>query len=444
MIEPLAEIESCYLSACLLDEGCLDLYRCSGLPLDLMQGEFTQLALAKMLELSDKGASVDIASLAKEFSASGHSRELLAVAGLFGRVETTAHAKSHFAILRDGWHMREYRQKLQKLQGFAGEEKWEDVREKVQAAAAAIVDVGRGEERRSQREVALSAVTECDRLIEGRPLVGSKPIETGIGCIDRFCRPLDVATGDFNCILFAATSTGKSSLMAGIVGHNVAKGLRVAVFLGETSHENLVWQMAGQRARVSVDHRDFQTEPRNRQAALRAELDSLVAAHDRNLWVYDDEFYWETVAARCRRLNREVGGLDLVVIDHLHCLRTKEKFRDERLRFNYMSGEIKPLAKSLNCPILVLAQPSRDFKTAARPPLLSDLKESGNLEDDADRVWALYLPPEDSQGIEQSRYSDCPEIELHQIKFRRGSPCTLRLRFERRYTRFYEEKGGGA
>lgn len=438
--EPIAEVERCYLSACLIDDGALDFYLRSQIGPEAFTDEFHQLVVGKMVAFREAGRAFDIASLARELSACGEMNRLDMLASLAWLVETTAYAKTHWGQILDSWRMRNFKAQALKLSTLAGGEKWEDVEGKVREAAQTLLDTRHVEARRSQMEVAQAAIDDSQRIIDGKPVLNSVPITTGIYCIDRYCRPLDVATGDFNCILFAKTSVGKSSLMAGIVGHNVLGGKRVVVFLGETSHDGLLRQMAGQIARCSIDPYELSRETYDAQRRYMETLERLKGYHDGRLTVYDDDFYIEDVVARSKAVAKEFGSVDLVVIDHLHCLKARKPFpaNAERIRFNYMSGELKPLGKELGCPVLTLAQPNRMFKTENRPPNRSDLKETGNLEDDADRILALHLPREDSNGVEQNEYSDCPEIICHQLKFRRGRTCSVVLRFDKAHTRFYD------
>lgn len=438
--EPIRLIERCYLSSVFKDEGCLNHYLRSGIGPEAFSEPFHQLIVGKMSELAEKAVSVDIATLARHLASCGEMNRFDLLVEIEEAVETAMNSKSHWLEIVDAWRMRNFKAQTMKLELLAKQEKWSDVEAEVAGIAATLSDDRLEDDRRTQVEVAQSAIDERKRVMEGKPVLNSNPIYTGIECVDRFCRPLDTATGDFNNILFAATSIGKSSLMAGIVRHNAFRKMRIAAFLGETNHEGLLYQMAGQQVRAAIDSYEFCQEPMDRQVAFLECLEDIRDLHGKTLFVYDDDFYMEDILGRCRKIEREFGKIDLIVIDHLHCLKTRKAFKDERLRFNYMSGEIKPLGKRHNCPVLALAQPNRMFKTENRVPQLSDLKETGNLEDDADRIWALHLPLEDSEGMSQDRYSDNPQIQLHQLKFRRGRPCSVNLRMEKRYTRFYDEK----
>lgn len=434
-------IESALVSACFLDSGTLDTMLSSGLPLEAFEDQSCKEILAVVLAQYQNGLEYDSSTVLEEIMG---NRECgitpVQLMEITTAVESTAWVKSHIQVLNERHNLKKLRSNAQKILEVTQSEPWRECKDKVSGIIGEMSSETVSRTALGQKAVGNVAIEEVKRVIEGKPIIGSKPIRTGIACIDNYCRPLDVATGDFNCILFAATSTGKSSLMAQIVSHNIRKGLKVAAFLGETSHEGIFKQMGGQIVKCSTDSYDLKQEPTDRQINLVDVLERLNEFHDKNLWVYDDDFYIEDIVARCRKLDRDNAGLDLVVIDHLHCLKSRKRFSDERLRYNYMSAELKPLGMRLNCPILCLAQPSRGFKSGDREPLLSDLKESGNLEDDADRVWALHLPSKDTEGGEQTRHDEVPQIHLHQLKFRRGRTCKVKLRLEKRYTLFTDDQ----
>lgn len=432
------KLEMAYLSAAISEPGVLDLLKASPAGVDLFECEFCIVAATRMLSILEQGMDLDTASLMAAFVDAGEPFSASDMADLVSAAETPMHASTHFRILTDRWRLRDLRGKAQRLSEIAKSGSWQDIRGKVNEIAASMVDGGTEIRKRSQVEVVEAAISERQRLADGKEPISGVCIYTGIESVDRFCRPLSTATGDFHNLLFAVSSTGKSSLMAQMVAHNAIAGKRIAVFLGETNSEGLYEKMAAQLTRASLDPWEFRNEPRDRQAKFIDCLKGLSSYAGERLWVFDDDFYIEDVIARSRRIAKEAGGLDLVVADHMHVMKSRRTFKDERVRYNYMSGEIKPLGLELGCPTLFLAQPNRSLKTESRPPRKSDLKETGSLEDDADRIWALWLPPKDADGIEQDDYTDCPEVQLHQLKFRNGKTGMVRLRLEKRYTRFFE------
>lgn len=435
MNEEIGDVEERFVSAIFKDTQVLEMLERTGLGSDIVTKPFLTDVLDLLIKRKGEGLPLDIVSIA-HYALKEEFCEQIELADLLGATDTSFHAKTDLTILVEEYKRRHLRANAVTLSNMTDDDEFFENSAQVQAAIKEVTEVGMGEPQQTQRDRAMKSLTNRKDIMEGKEENNAVRIETGIDCIDRYLRPLSTATSDFNCLLFAATSTGKSSLMAQMVSHNVKRGLNIMVALGETNYNGLIEQMAGQLAKVPIDEYDFRSELAPKQKKYMEALEDIVSHCGENLWIYDDQFYIEDIINRARNLAEENGGLDCVFIDHMHCLKTRQKFTDERLKYNYISGLLKPLGIELNCPILCLAQPSRALKTSDRPPMLSDLKESGNLEDDCDRCWALWLPPVDSSGNPQDRKSECPEIRLFQLKFRRGRVWDVTLKFEKCHTRF--------
>ena len=102
--------------------------------------------------------------------------------------------------------------------------------------------------------------------------------------------------------------------------------------------------------------------------------------------------YLNNIKSLARKLHR-TDQLDLLIIDYLQLIQTGMKFGTRDLEIGYITGELKSLAKELNTPVILLAQLSRPQKgTTIQIPVLSDLRESGNIEQDADKVIFPHRP----------------------------------------------------
>jgi replicative DNA helicase len=143
--------------------------------------------------------------------------------------------------------------------------------------------------------------------------------------------------------------------------------------------------------------------------------------------------------AKARRLKSQ-HDIELIVIDYLQLLRsTTRRAQDNRqLEISEISGGIKALAKELNLPIVVVAQLNRQPDTRAKEggrPRLSDLRESGSIEQDAD-VVGLLVRPEYYETDEDARQEKAGEAELIIAKQRNGPTGDVPLTFLKQYTRF--------
>lgn len=274
---------------------------------------------------------------------------------------------------------------------------------------------------------------ELDAKDKGEKPANSKPIYTGMKSLDHWLRPLDLSTADYYNIIFGVSGNGKSSLAHMMFADSLKRGYRCAAFLGEVTADQMIKAIASQT--VKLDLLNYELEPEAKRKDFRLIISKLKKLWNNRMFIYDDNFVIEEIVRRCRSLAKDEGKLDLVVIDHLHQLRCMKSFKDERLRYNYMSSLIKPLAMELRCPVLVVAQPNRTLKTENRPPRKSDLKETGNLEDDADRIWGIHIPEKDSRGMEQFGSVD-PEGIIYQLKFKKGLETSARVRFLKQFTLF--------
>lgn len=133
------------------------------------------------------------------------------------------------------------------------------------------------------------------------------------------------------------------------------------------------------------------------------------------------------IARRAKRQNPDLG---LIVIDYLQLIRTHGRDRREGIEEN--SREIKGLARELDCPILVLSQLSREVeKRPDKQPMLSDLREAGGIEQDADAIVFMY--PD-----EETKDSSMPIVNFSIAKNRDGETGTFRMTFDKQYLKFVE------
>lgn len=248
---------------------------------------------------------------------------------------------------------------------------------------------------------------------------------------------LDNLTGGFQnsdfIILAARPATGKTSLALNIA-YNSAKESEatVAVFSLEMSREQLMQRMLAtetgidmQKVRLGdINERDLQllTEALGRMSTLPIYINDTPActvAH---------------IRSRCMQLQAE-QGLDLVIIDYLQLMQggaTGRRGENRQQEVSDISRGLKALARDLNVPVIALSQLSRAVESrSSNVPMLSDLRESGSLEQDADIVMfiyreELYDPNTDKKGV----------AELHIAKHRNGPTGIVPLRFFRSTTRF--------
>jgi replicative DNA helicase len=260
---------------------------------------------------------------------------------------------------------------------------------------------------------------------------------TATGFID-LDRMTDGLHGGEMIIIAARPSMGKTSLAMNIAEH-VALELKlpVGVFSLEMSAASLILRMMCSLARVNLRQirEGFMSEadfPKLTNAAGRLSSAKLFIDDTAGLSILQ-------LRARARRMAQQ-HGIKLFVIDYLQLLNsTAARARENRQQeIADISSGIKALAKELNVPIIVLAQLNREIeKDKNRKPRMSDLRESGSIEQDADLIGLLYKPDanEDEDAAAQVE-SDGVPVNLVIAKQRNGPTGTVKLTFLGRYTRF--------
>jgi replicative DNA helicase len=246
-------------------------------------------------------------------------------------------------------------------------------------------------------------------------------------------------------IIAARPSIGKTSLAMNIAEH-VALELKqpVGIFSLEMTAESLVLRMMSSRARVNaqnlrsgfLNYEDFQ---RLTQHAAELSQAPLYIDDTANLSILQ-------LRARARRLHQQYG-IQLFVIDYLQLLHSTSSraLENRQQEIADISKGIKALAKELNVPIIVLSQLNREMEKRESKPRLSDLRESGSIEQDADVVGLLYradpkspykAAPMDGDESGEMMQAEAIPVNLLIAKQRNGPTGDIRLMFVKGYTRF--------
>jgi replicative DNA helicase len=253
-------------------------------------------------------------------------------------------------------------------------------------------------------------------------------------------------------IIAARPSMGKTAWAINIAQNCAVKdGKVVAIFSLEMSKESLLRRMLASESAVSS--RKLQTGfiPREDKGKLIAALDRLMTSK-----MFVDDTPGITLAemrAKARRLRQQEGALDLIVIDYLQLMTgsagsSQKKFENRTQEVSSISRGLKALAKEMQVPVVALSQLSRgsEQRTGDKKPLLSDLRESGSIEQDADVV--AFIHREEYYDRENEDIKGQAEIII--AKQRNGPTGTVKMAYLADFTRFenldtmHGETGGDA
>jgi len=232
-------------------------------------------------------------------------------------------------------------------------------------------------------------------------------------------------------IIAGRPSMGKTTLAMNIA-ENAAIGSRkaVAIFSMEMSAEQLSFRMIGSIGRVdqsNLRRGNFNDEDWNR-------INSAVAImSEAPIFIDDTPSLSPTeVRARCRRLAREHGGLGLIVLDYLQLMQVQGNKENRATEISEISRSLKALAKELDCPVIALSQLNRSVESRTdKRPVMSDLRESGAIEQDADVICFIYREEVYDKDTTRKGIAD-----IIIAKQRNGPVGEVHLTFLGQYTKF--------
>lgn len=432
------EAEQAVLGAVLLDREAIISASEFVNPEDFYKDSHREVYRAAV-ELFDRGEPVDLVTLSEQL----RQKNLLEAVGgmafltdLSSSVPTIANA-AHYAKIIYGKSL------LRKLIRACGEiseksfEAAEDVEEIIEYAEKNIFDISQKRVFTGfvpLKEVLVSSFNKIEELYNNKGTITG--ISTGFRDIDTKTSGLQKS----DLILVAARpSMGKTSLALNIAQHAaLLQKVPVAVFSLEMSREQLVNRMIC--AEANIDSHSMRTGNLSEDdwPKLAASVNRLSKAN-----IYIDDTPGITVAemrSKCRRLKLE-RGLELILIDYLQLMQGSSRAESRQQEISEISRSLKALAREMDCPVLAMSQLSRAPEMRSEhKPMLSDLRESGAIEQDADVVMFIYRdeyyhPDTEKKGI----------AEIILAKQRNGPTGVVELVWLDKFTKFadmakYEEE----
>ena len=185
----------------------------------------------------------------------------------------------------------------------------------------------------------------------------------------------------------APPSTGKTAIAINVVENQIKTKNKIAFFSLEMSKEQIYNRMFSSLLSIPYDGIKNKYLDKEQQQKISQSVSDLYGK--KQLYLFGDIYTIEEISRRIYELKP-----DLVVVDFIQRVRTVEKMKDTRERINFLTAEFKWLAKKNNCHIMLLSQVSRqaDKSGKPKPPRMSDLKESGNIEEDSDYIFMIFRP----------------------------------------------------
>jgi replicative DNA helicase len=385
-----------------------------------------------MINVAEKGEAIDVITLSEELKRLGTYQSVggpTYLTQIMDSVHTAANAE-HYARLVFEKHL------LRRLITISGEIATQallgdrDAREVLDEAEKLIFEVSEKGIRKSFESIG--------RIIKDR-FGNIEEISEKHGMVSGLGTPfeqLDSMTSGFQraelIIIAGRPSMGKTSFALNIAQHMALKDkIPVGVFSLEMSSEQLVLRLLCSEARVD----SHKLRMGYLKSSEFAEL-AIVAGYLSESPIYIDDSAGITMMelrAKARRLKAE-SNVGAIFIDYLQLVTTHDNLENRQQQISSISRGLKGLAKELDIPVVALSQLSRAVESRGgdRRPMLSDLRESGAIEQDADTVLMLYRP----EFYEGKDSDDAGIAEVIVAKQRNGPTGTVKLAFLNEYTRF--------
>src|SRR5687767_7548732 len=396
----------------------------------------------KMIVLSERGDAIDFITLKEELSKSGELDDVggpAYIASLADGVPRSANVEYYARIVKEKATLRNLIYSANKIlaEAYEGEQEPDILLDEAERQIFSIAEDRIRAGFVPLRDLVQSSFATIEKLQQHKGAITGVP--TGFLDLDEMTSGLQPS----DLILVAARpSMGKTSFVLNIAQHiGTQTDMTVGFFSLEMSKEQLFMRMLTSEARIDA-HR-FRTGYLNEKdyGRLSHALGTLAEAK-----VFIDDTASIGVLemrAKARRLKAE-HGLHLVVIDYIQLMQGRGRFESRQAEIASISRSLKGLAKELHVPIVALSQLSRASETRAdHRPQLSDLRESGALEQDADVVMFIYRAEQyrDADGNPNTEEQGTAEIIIG--KQRNGPIGTAKLAFIKEHTRFENLAHGG-
>ena len=389
-----------------------------------------------MTRLFERGDAIDVITASEELK---KTDELEGIGGLeylaqlLDAVPTAANIEYHARIVRERALLRRLIDASQQIVRDAYDQGEREVDEILDQAESRIFQVAQSRAREGFvwiKEILWPTFEHIERLQESA--TGITGVATGYRDLDRITTGFQ--KGDL-IVVAGRPAMGKTSLVMNIAQNSaIEQKVTVAIFSLEMSKEQLVQRLLCSESRV-----DAQKLRRGRLSPEEYQRLAASAGHLNTAPLWVDDSPGTTVLemrAKARRLKSETD-LGLLIIDYMQLMSSATRAENRVQEVSEISRGLKSLARELDVPVIALSQLSRaPEQRTDRRPQLSDLRESGSIEQDSDLVMFLYRPEYYYGPLDKDGNSLEGQAELIVAKQRNGPTGTVALYFQKAYTRF--------
>ena len=384
-----------------------------------------------MVELFNEGKPVDLVTLQnrlKEKDVPPEVSSLEFVRDIITMVPTSANVRSYANIVREKAVLRKLIKINEEIANtcYVGKEKLEDILAMTEKSVFDLLQTRSGGDFVPIRQVALNVLEKIEVASRNQGAVTGIPT----GFIDLDYKTSGMQPSDF-ILIAARPSTGKTAFVLNLVDYvAVKKNMPCMIFSLEMSKEQLVNRMLSMES--NVDSQKLRTGSLT-DSDWDAVVEGIGIIGGSKLIIDDTPGISITeLRSKCRKMKLEYG-LSMIIIDYLQLMSGSGKSGDNRQQeISEISRSLKALAREMNAPVVALSQLSRACETRQdHRPMLSDLRESGAIEQDADVVMFLY------RDDYYNKDTDKPNVaEVIIAKQRNGPIGTVELLWRPEYTKF--------
>ncbi len=418
----------------------LSKYALSTITEELEADNFYLDAHARIFEvikyLTEMGTPIDITTVTAELD----KRKILGNVGgveylaeIINFVPTAANAREYIKIVYNAYLRRSLIEAATKIasEGFNSTDEVGDILDSAEKQLFDVVKNRKGTEFRSIQDVLFKAQADLEKLSAQKGEITGVP--TGFYDLDRI-------TSGFHenelIIIAARPAMGKTAFALNLAVNMAVNAKKtVALFNMEMGAEQLISRMLASVGQIEMNK--LRTGRLEHQDWKRVN-EAISRLADTKMFIDDTPGMTASeIRAKCRRLANSNDGLDVVIIDYLQLISGSAKYVGQRQQeVSEISRSLKTMAMELNVPVIALAQLSRSVEGREdKRPILSDLRESGSIEQDADIVAFLYR--DDYYNKESAIDENVSKSEFIIGKHRNGPTTTINLIFKRNTSSFF-------
>lgn len=405
-----------------------------------------RLIFKTIMGLVDKAYPADVLTVFESLQNQGRLDEVGGMAylnALATGVSSAVNIRRYAEIVRDRSLLRKLVSASDNIAESALSPQGRDTNEIIDSAEKAILQVSQDGQRGNNDFIELPVVLKdvletINELHDREHMDDVTGIATGFSTLDKMTSGLQ--KGDL-VIVAGRPSMGKTSFAMNIAEHiAIEEGLPVAVFSMEMGAKQLGLRVLGSVGRINQNH--LRTGKLTDQDWEHLTV-AIEKTRDTQLFIDETPALSALeLRSRARRLHRTCGGLGLIMVDYIQLMSAPNNMENRQSQISEISRGLKSLARELDCPVIALSQLSRAVEQRPdKRPMMSDIRESGAIEQDADIIMFVYREEyylqKDGESVNQQKLEEARgKADIIIGKHRNGPTGVVKLAFYGEFTRF--------